>query len=71
MEFRESNRPLATKGYSEAALVVRGSERETVTLALTGESALKADAKKPAAGAAITVTLKTAAGKSGQVRFKP
>ena len=52
-------------------LVVRGSERETVTLAPSGESALKGDAKKPATGAAITVTLKTAAGKSGQAKFKP
>jgi nitrogen fixation protein FixH len=69
--FDESNKPLATKDYSGAALVVRGSERETVTLAPSGENALKGDAKKPAAGAAITLTLKTAAGKSGQARFKP
>ena len=69
--FDESNKPLATKGFSGAVLVVRGSERETVTLAPSGESALKGDAKKPATGAAITVTLKTAAGKSGQAKFKP
>ena len=69
--FDEGNKPLATKGFSGSALVVRGSERETVTLAPSGESALKGEAKKPAAGAAITVTLKTAAGKSGQARFKP
>ena len=69
--FDESNKPLATKGYSGAALVVRGSERETVNLAPSGENALKGDAKKPATGAAVTLTLKTAAGKSGQARFKP
>jgi hypothetical protein len=69
--FDEDNKPIATKGFSGAALVVRGSERETVNLAPSGENALKGDAKKPAAGAAITLTLKTAAGKSGQVRFKP
>ena len=48
-----------------------GAERETVTLAPSGENALKGDAKKPIAkGAAITVTLKTAAAKTGQARFK-
>jgi nitrogen fixation protein FixH len=69
--FDEGNKPVATTGFSGAALVVRGSERETVTLAPSGQNALKGDAKKAAIGAAITVTLKTAAGKSGQVRFKP
>lgn len=69
--FDESNKPVATTGFSGAALVVRGSERETVTLAPSGQNALKGDAKKAANGAAITVTLKTAAGKSGQARFKP
>ena len=69
--FDEGNKPIATKGFSASALVVRGSERETVTLAPSGENALKGDAKKPVAGAAVTVTLKTAAGKSGQARFKP
>ena len=69
--FDEGNKPVTTKGFSGAALVVRGSERETVTLAPSGESALKGDARKPVTGAAITVTLKTVAGKSGQARFKP
>jgi nitrogen fixation protein FixH len=69
--FDEGNKPIATTGFSGAALVVRGSERETVTLAPSGDNALKGDAKKAAGGAAITVTLKTAAGKSGQARFKP
>jgi hypothetical protein len=45
--------------------------RETVTLSPSEENALKGDAKKAVAGAAITVTMKTAAGKSGQARFKP
>ena len=67
----EGNKPVATEGFAASALVVRGSERETVALAPAGEAALKGDAKKPVAGAAITVTLKTAAGKTGQARFKP
>jgi hypothetical protein len=67
----ESNKPLPNKGYTGSVLVVSGGERETIALAPTGESALKGDAKKPVAkGAAISVTLKTAGGKSGQARFK-
>ena len=65
--FDEGDKPVAaTKGFAASALVARGSERETVALAPAGEAALKGDAKKPVAGAAITVTLKTAAGESGQ-----
>lgn len=68
----EDNKPVQTKGYSGSALVVSGSEREAVTLAPAGESSLKGEAKKAVAkGAAVTVTLKTAAAKSGQARFKP
>jgi nitrogen fixation protein FixH len=68
----ESSKPLPTKGYTASALITVGSERETLTLTPQGESALKGEAKKAIAkGATISVTLKTAAGKSGQVRFKP
>jgi nitrogen fixation protein FixH len=67
----EDNKPVATKGFVASALVARGSERETIALAPSEEAALKGDAKKPVAGAAVTVTLKTAAGKTGQARFKP
>jgi hypothetical protein len=70
--FDESNKPLPTKGYTASVLVVRGPERETVPLAPAAENALKGDAKKAVgSGATVTVTLKTAAGKSGQARFKP
>jgi hypothetical protein len=69
--FDEDNKPVATKGFAASALVARGPERETVALAPSGEAVLKGDAKRPLAGAAITLTLRTAAGKSGQVRFKP
>lgn len=69
--FDESNKPIATTGFTASALIVNGSERETVTLAPSGENALKGDAKKPVAkGAAVTIMVKTAAGKSGQARFK-
>jgi hypothetical protein len=67
----EDNKPLKTAGYSGTALIVSDNERETVTLAPSGDSALKGDAKKPVAkAAAVSVTLKTAAGKTGQARFK-
>jgi nitrogen fixation protein FixH len=69
--FDESHKPVATQGFTASALVVRGSEREIVSLAPSGENALRGDAKRPLAGAAITITMKTAAGKSGQARFKP
>jgi nitrogen fixation protein FixH len=67
----EANKPLPTTGYSGSALVVSGTDRETVALAPSGDSALAGDAKKPIGkGAAISVTIKTGAGKSGQARFK-
>jgi nitrogen fixation protein FixH len=69
--FDEGNKPVATKGFTASALIVNGADRETVTLVPSGENALKADAKKPVGkGATVSVTVKTAAGKSGQARFK-
>jgi hypothetical protein len=67
----EGGKPLATKGYTASALVIRGAEREPVQLAPAAENALKGDAKTAiGAGATVLITLKTAAGKSGQARFK-
>lgn len=66
----ESNKPTSAKGFSGSVLIVSGSARETVQLAVTGDSALKGEAKAPlASGAAVTLVLKNAAGKSGQVKF--
>ncbi|TWT11492.1 hypothetical protein [Reyranella sp. CPCC 100927] len=68
--FDEANKPVSTKGFSGSALVVTGANRETVVLAPSGENALKGDAKATiGSGAAITVIVKTAAGKSGQARY--
>lgn len=64
-------KPVSTKGYTGAALIVSGSSRETLPLAPQGENSLKGEAKNPiAAGATITLTIKTAEGKSGQAKFK-
>ncbi len=69
--FDEDSKPVPTKGFSGAALIVAGADKETVSLSPSGQSALKAEAKKPiATGAAITLTLKTASGKSGQAKFR-
>ena len=66
----EANKPVATDGFTGSVLVVSGSERETITLAPAGSSALKAEAKKQiAAGTSVTLMLKTKAGKSGQAKF--
>ena len=66
-----SPKPVSTKGYTAAVLIAGGAGRETVTLAPQGENSLKGDAKNPiAASATITLTIKTAEGKSGQVKFK-
>ena len=66
----EGNKPLPAKGYTGSVLIVSGSERETVQLTAT-DNALKGEAKKAVpAGAAVTLQLKTDAGKSGQARFK-
>lgn len=66
----EDNKPVATKQFSGTVLIVSGSERETVTLAPSGDSALQGQAKKAVpAKAAITLMLKTDKGKSGQARF--
>ena len=66
-----SPKPVSTKGYTAAVLIAGGAGRETVTLPPQGENSLKGDAKNPiAASATITLTIKTAEGKSGQVKFK-
>ncbi|HZQ11832.1 MAG TPA: hypothetical protein VFB31_03380 [Pseudolabrys sp.] len=69
--FDEGNKPVATAGFSASALVVLGTERETLTLVPSGGNAFKGELKRPAAkGGTITITLKTVGGKSGQARFK-
>jgi hypothetical protein len=68
--FDERGKPLNTKGYTGSALVVSGSNRETVGLAPSANNSLKGEARGPiASGATITLSLKTS-GKTGQARFK-
>jgi nitrogen fixation protein FixH len=70
--FDEDRKPISSKGFTGAALVVQGADRETVTLGPVDENSLKGNSKNPIKpGATVTVTLKAATGKSGQVRFKP
>ncbi len=66
----EGNKPVSAKGFTGTVLLVSGSNRETVQLAVSGDSALKGEAKNPvAAGTQVTLVLKNAAGKSGQAKF--
>ncbi|MBX9828058.1 MAG: hypothetical protein K2Y27_24080 [Xanthobacteraceae bacterium] len=66
----EGNKPLSTQGYTGSVLVVAGSDRETVKLEPGGTS-LKGEARRAlAANTQFTLMLKTAAGKSGQARYK-
>jgi len=66
-----SPKPVSTKGYTAAVLIVSGGNREPLTLTQSGENTLKGEAKKPIPpDATITLTIKTAEGKSGQVKFK-
>ena len=67
----KTTKPVATKNFAAAVMIASGSTRETVTLAPQGENSLQGDAKSPvAAGATITLTIKTAEGQSGQAKFK-
>ena len=68
--LNEDNKPVSTRGYSGSVLIVNGQDRETVTLATSGENALKGEASKPISGAAITLMIKTDEGKTGQARYK-
>jgi hypothetical protein len=45
----ESNKQRAAKGFSGTVLVVSGSNREIVQLAVAGDNALKCEAKAPMA----------------------
>lgn len=68
--FDESNKPTSAKGFSGSLLIVAGSNRETVQLAVAGNNSLKGEAKSAVpAGAVVTLVLKNAAGRSGQVKF--
>lgn len=66
----EANKSASAKGFSGSLLIVSGGSRETVQLSVAGESALKGEAKAAVpAGAQITLMLRSAVGRAGQVRF--
>ncbi|MBX9778301.1 MAG: hypothetical protein K2Y71_28300 [Xanthobacteraceae bacterium] len=69
--YDEAVKPIPTKGFSGSALVTRGKDRETVKLEPADNNVLRGEAKSALKGATIAVTLRTAAGKSGQARFRP
>jgi len=66
----ESNKPTSAKGFTGSALIVAGGNRETIQLAPAGDYSLKGEAKGSIpSGAVVTLVLRNAAGKSGQVKF--
>jgi uncharacterized protein YdeI (BOF family) len=68
--FDESNKPASANGFTGTVLIVSGSSRETVQLAVSGDNVLKGEAKAQVpSGAQVTLVLKNAVGKSGQVKF--
>ncbi|MBN8990559.1 MAG: hypothetical protein J0H42_20110 [Rhizobiales bacterium] len=67
----KNSKPVATKGYSGAVLIANGTAKETVTLAASGENSLQGEATTAITpGATVTLTIKTAEGKSGQAKYK-
>ncbi|WP_441242053.1 hypothetical protein [Tardiphaga sp. 768_D3_N2_1] len=66
----EASKPIPATGFTGAVLLTSGSDRETLPLVVSG-TALKAETRGDVPkGATVSVTLKTAEGKSGQVKFK-
>jgi hypothetical protein len=69
--FDGGKRVLPTEGFTASALISTGADREMVILSSSGQNALIGKARQIIPeGATISVTLRTAAGVSGQVRFK-
>jgi len=67
--FDEAGKPVETKGYTSSALVVVGADRKTIALAPSGTALTAQSPTAIPSGAAITLVVKTAAGKSGQAKF--
>jgi hypothetical protein len=66
----ENNKSVSAKGMTGSALIVSGTDRETIKLDAAGDSALKGEIKKALAPKSnVTLMLKTPAGKSGQAKF--
>ena len=65
------HKPVAVKGMSASAMITTTSGQEAVKLEPAGDSVLKGTSKGAiGAGTSVTIMIKTAAGKSGQARFK-
>ncbi|MFG1423140.1 hypothetical protein [Roseixanthobacter liquoris] len=67
--FDEAGKPVDTTGFTGSAMIVAGNDRKTLQLTPSKE-ALSGQAAAPIpSGAAITLVVKTVAGKSGQAKF--
>jgi len=70
--FDESNKPTSAKGFSGSMLVVAGSVRETVQLAVSGDNSLKGGSEESCPGRrrCDPRAEERGGGKSGQVKFR-
>lgn len=67
----DDHKPVAAKSLTASALITAPGTQEPVKLESAGENVLKGTSKAAiGAGVTVTIMIKTAAGKSGQVRFK-
>ncbi|MFG1403724.1 hypothetical protein [Xanthobacter sediminis] len=58
-----------TTGFAGSAMLVLGGARQTLTLKPSGETLVGEAGAPIAPGTAVTLLIKTAAGKSGQAKF--
>lgn len=67
----DDHKPLPAKSVTASALITAPGTQEPVKLEPAGDNVLKGTSKAAInAGMVVTIMIKTAAGKSGQVRFK-
>jgi hypothetical protein len=63
--------PVPTSGYTAQVLIAGRVRHETVALAPSGTNSLTGEAKDAiASDATVTLTIRTAEGRSGQVKFR-
>ena len=65
----EAGKPVDTAGFTGSAMLVSGADRKTVQLAAGGQTLAGKAPGAIAKGTAVTLLIKTSAGKSGQAKF--
>lgn len=65
----EAGKPVDTAGFTGSVLLVSGGDRKTVPLAPAGQTLAGKAPSTIVKGMAVTLLIKTPAGKSGQAKF--